>query len=165
MDQDHPFERNRVLAVLFQSMADLLDIRRANPHRIKAYRRGAETLLRLDKDVAVVAQQGALQQLPGIGRDLSAKIEEFLKTGAIQAYEALHTPLPPEVMAWTRLPGLSDMLVQHLYFKLGIHTLPDLETLVRSHLLRTLPGFTDSEENLLRAMEAAKAQDKTPQEP
>jgi DNA polymerase (family X) len=158
MPQNHPIERNHVLAMLFHSIADLLDIRRENPHRIKAYRRGAETLLHLDDDVAVVAQRGALQQLPGIGRDLSAKIEEFLKTGTIQAYEALKAQLPPDVTAWTNLPGLSDTLVQHLYFKLGIRTLADLETLVRSHLLRTLPGFNDSEEGLLMAIEATKAE-------
>ncbi len=154
MRQNHPIERNRVLATLFQSMATLLDIRRENPHRIKAYRRAAQTLLRLDDDVAVAAQQGTLQELPGIGRDLAAKIEEFLKTGTIQAYEVLKTPLPPDVVAWTHLPGFSDTLVQHLYFKLGIRTLPDLETLVRSHLLRTLPGVNVSEDELLAAIES-----------
>ncbi|MGH7231887.1 MAG: histidinol-phosphatase [Nitrospiraceae bacterium] len=162
MPHDRPRENNRVVAALFQSIAGLLEIRRENPHRIKAYRRGAAELLRLEEDVADVAQRGALQGIPGIGRDLAAKVVEFLRTGTIQAHEALNTPLPSEVADWTNLPGLSDMLVQHLYFKLGIRTLPDLDKLVRSHLLRTLPGISVCEEDLLAAIEArtAEAKDK-----
>lgn len=82
---------------------------------------------------------------------------EFLKTGTIQAYEELKSPLPPEIEAWTTLPGLSEAVVQHLYFKLGIRTLDDLEALVRTHLLRTLPGMTASEEDLLVAIQAKRA--------
>ncbi|MER3424031.1 MAG: histidinol-phosphatase [Nitrospiraceae bacterium] len=149
-------ETNKSLAALFQSIADLLEIRRDNPHRIRAYRRGAESLLNLREDVGAMARRGELRQIPGIGRDLSLKIEEFLATGRIQAYEALKTPLPPEIAMWTSLPGLSEHVVQHLYFRLGIRTLSDLETLVRSHMLRTLPGFTGSEEDLLSAIKAKK---------
>ncbi|MES4785406.1 MAG: histidinol-phosphatase, partial [Nitrospiraceae bacterium] len=113
-------ETNKSLAALFQSIADLLEIRRDNPHRIRAYRRGAESLLNLREDVGAMARRGELRQIPGIGRDLSLKIEEFLATGRIQAYEALKTPLPPEIAMWTSLPGLSEHVVQHLYFRLGI---------------------------------------------
>jgi DNA polymerase (family 10) len=149
-------EANRALAQLFLLMADKLAARRENPHRIRAYRRAAEALVNLEEDVQAVAKRGSLQEIPGIGRDLSAKILEFLKTGTIQAYEDLKSPLPPEIEAWTALPGLSEAVVQHLYVKLGIRTLEDLEALVRTHLLRTLPGVTASEEDLLAAIEARR---------
>jgi DNA polymerase (family 10) len=158
-------ETNKTLAGLFQSMADLLEVRRKNPHRIRAYRRGAESLLHLSEDVAVVAQRGELRGIPGIGRELSSKIEEFLATRAIQSYENLKTPLPTEIAAWTALPGLSELVVQHLYFRLGIRTLTDLETLVRSHLLRTLPGVTASEDDLLAAIKVGKAEGRNGSEP
>lgn len=147
-------DTNRTLAELFQAMAELLTIRRANPHRIRAYRRAAESVTGLQEDVAAVAARGELQRIPGIGRDLSKKIQEFLKTGTIESYEELNISLPPEIAAWTALPGLSDTVVQHLYFRLGIRTLTDLETLVRSRLLRTLPGVTASDEDLLAAIQA-----------
>ncbi|MEW6544014.1 MAG: histidinol-phosphatase [Nitrospirota bacterium] len=147
---------NRAIAQIFLAMADMLAARRANPHRVRAYRRAAESLAGLEEDVRAVAQRGALQEIPGIGRDFSGKIEEFLKTGRIQSYEELKRPLPPDVAAWTDLPGLSEAVVQHLYFKLGIRTLDDLEALVRSHLLRTLPGATASEEELLAAIRRSR---------
>lgn len=149
---------NRTVATLFQSMADQLEARRENPHRIRAYRRAAESILRLNDDIAAITQRGGLKEVSGIGKDLAAKIEEFLKTGSIQAYEQLKRPLPPDIAAWLTLPGLTDMAVQHLYFRLGIATLDDLETLVRSHLLRTLPGVVVMEEKLLAAIATLKAE-------
>jgi len=151
------YENNQRLAALFRSMADLLATQRANPYRVRAYRRAADTLLATDEDVTAIALRQGLEELDGIGKDLADKIREFLDTGTIRAYEEMKTPLPPEVKDWATLPGLSESLVTYLYFRLGIRTLPDLEQLIRSHLLRTLPGFSGSEERLL---DAIRQQDK-----
>jgi DNA polymerase (family 10) len=148
---------NRSLATVFSAMADLLGSSaskapRTNSYRIRAYRRAAELIASLPEDLATIAARQELQTLPGIGRDLSARIEEFLRTGTIQAYEQLKTPLPQEVQGWCRLPGLSEPVVHLLYFRLGIRTLSDLEALTRSHMLRTLPGVMISEDTLLEAI-------------
>lgn len=148
---------NEELAAIFLRMADLLRGQQANPYRIRAYRRAAETLTSLVEDVAQIEGRGELERIDGIGKDLANKIREFLRTGAIQSYEALKRPLPPEVQPWTSLPGLSETLVQHLYFRLNIRDLDDLAGLVRSHLLRTLPSFGGDEESLLQAIDALRA--------
>ena len=146
-------EHNQQLAALFRSIAELLAAQRANPYRVRAYRRGADALLALDEDVAEVARRQALEEIDGIGCDLSEKIEEFLKTGKILTLETLRMPLPEHVKSWARLPGLSESLVAYLYNRLSIATLADLEALVRSHMLRTVPGFSGSEEILLEAID------------
>jgi DNA polymerase (family 10) len=146
-------ENNQRLAALFRSMADRLSSQRANPYRVRAYRRAADALLALEEDVATVAERQELEDIDGIGTDLGKKIEEFLETGTIRAYEELQTPLPVEVRSWATLPGLSESLVAYLYYRLGIRTLPDLDQLIRSHLLRTLPSFSGSEEHLLQAVQ------------
>lgn len=146
-------DNNQHLATLFRSMADLLSAQRANPYRVRAYRHAADALLALEEDVAVVAQRQGLEEIDGIGTDLAKKIEEFLETGKIRSYEELKTPLPEEVKSWATLPGLSDSLVSYLYFRLSIKTLPDLAQLIQSHLLRTLPSFSGSEETLLQAVQ------------
>jgi DNA polymerase (family 10) len=143
---------NTALAELFRSMAQLLAARKANPHRVRAYQRAAEVLRGWPEDVAAVSARGKLQEIPGIGKELSGKIEEFLQTGRIRAHEDLKVPLPDSVAGWTALPGLSESVVDYLYFRLGIRTLSDLEALVRSHLLRTLPGVSVPEEELLAAI-------------
>jgi DNA polymerase (family 10) len=145
-------QNNQHIATLFRSIADLLATQRANPYRVRAYRRAADSLLALEEDVEEVARRKALEDIDGIGKDLSEKIEEFLRTGNIHTLEALKTPLPDQVRSWAQLPGLSESLVVYLYSRLNIQTLPDLEQLVRSHMLRTVPGFSGSEEALLQAI-------------
>jgi DNA polymerase (family 10) len=149
-------QHNEQVAALFRSMAELLAAQRANPYRVRAYRRAADALLALGEDVAAVAQRHALQEIDGIGKELSEKIEEFLKTGKILALDALKMPLPEHVKDWAMLPGLSESLVAYLYSRLNIVTLSDLEQLVRSHMLRTVPGFSGSNEALLLAIQALR---------
>jgi len=153
---------NQQLASLLQSIANQLEARRDNPHRIRAYRRAADMIRSLSDDIATVAVRGELRAIQGIGKDLAAKIEEFLKTGTIHIYEQLRRPLPPEIADWLSLPGLSEPAVQELYFRLGIRSLEDLESLVRSHLLRTLPGVTAPEEELLVAIQKLRGEIKAP---
>ncbi len=145
-------EQNQALAAIFQHMADTLAGRQANPHRVRAYRKAAELLAQLAEDVGDLADQRRLEELPGIGKELSAKIREYLETGTIRAYEELKHPLPPEVLEWTKLPGLTEPIVQHLYFRLGMQSLEDVAALAKSHMLRTLPGFAGDESALLTAI-------------
>lgn len=151
-------QHNQQIAALFRSIAELLATQRANPFRVRAYRRGADSLLALEEDVAEIAKRKALEDIEGVGKDLAEKIEEFLRTGKIQILETLKTPLPDQVKNWVRLPGLSESLVAYLYSRLNIATLADLEQLVRSHMLRTIPGFSGSEEALLQAIETLRRQ-------
>ena len=146
-------QHNVQLAGLFRSIAELLAAQRANPYRVRAYRRGADALMGLDEDIAEVAQSEALEEIEGIGRDLSEKIQEFLRTGKIALLETLRIPLPEHIREWAGLPGLSESLVAYLHSRLNIGTLADLEQLVRSRMLRTVPGFSGSDEDLLTAIE------------
>ncbi|HZS10909.1 MAG TPA: histidinol-phosphatase [Nitrospirales bacterium] len=151
-------ESNRALAQIFSSMADLLVGRGDNPHRVRAYRRAVDSLMALTEDVRAIAARGGLREIPGVGKELAAKIEEYLATGQVGSYESLKTPLPAEAVPWTQLPGMTEPLIQYLYVRLGVRSLDDLAALVRSHLLRTLPGFTGTEEALLAAIEELNAQ-------
>ena len=151
-------DSNHTLANLFLSMAELLKKREENPYRIRAYRRAADTIANLESPIAELVRAGDLRTLPGIGKDLETKIQEYVETGAIQAYEELTTPLPPAIRQWSTLPGLSDPIVHDLYYRLGIRTLDDLETLVRSHMLRTRPGVGVTAEELLAAIQRLREQ-------
>ena len=110
----------------------------------------------MEEDIAKMAEQRELQTIPGIGKELSLKIEEFLASGTIRTYEELKTPLPTEVLSWINFPGFSEPLVQDLYFRLGIKTLDDLEKLVRSHLLRTIPGMDTATEEILARIQSQR---------
>ena len=148
---------NQNLMALFLSMAGLLASRGENPYKVKAYRRAGESLKSLQADVSELANRGELQTIPGIGKELSIKIQEFLSTGRIRAYEELKTPLPASVREWVTLPGFSEPIVHDLVFRLGITTLEDLEALAQSHLLQTLPGLGTRGEEILTAIQKKRA--------
>lgn len=148
--------QNHKLATLLTAIANLLATRGENQYRIRAYRRAAESVLQLTEGINAIAQRGELLTIPGIGKDLSSKIEEFLSSGSMRTYEELKSPLPLDVKTWVDLPGFSEPLVHDLYFRLRITTLDDLEQLVRSHLIRTLPGTIVHTEEVLQAIQVRR---------
>lgn len=147
---------NQDLMALFLSMAGLLASKGENPYKVKAYRRAADSLKSLQENVTGLAERGELQTIPGIGKELSAKIQEFLSTGRIRAYDELKTPLPESVREWVNLPGFSEPVVHDLFFRLGITTWEDLEALAQSHLLQTLPGLGTRGEEILNAIRSKR---------
>ena len=68
---------NEDIAVIFDEMADLLEIEDANPFRVRAYRNAARTIRGLGRELKEMVAQGEdLTRLPGIGKDLAAKIRQ-----------------------------------------------------------------------------------------
>ncbi len=148
---------NQDLAALFASMAGLLASRSENPYKVKAYQRAADSLRNLQEDVGDYAERGELRSISGIGKELEIKIQEFLGTGRIRAYEELKTPLPETVREWVNLPGFSEPIVHDLFFRLGMTTWQDLEALAQSHLLQTLPGLGGRSEEILEAIRSKRS--------
>src|SRR5208283_1752208 len=97
--------KNREVAKIFSEMADLLELKGDNPFRIRAYRRAAMNIEALTKNIEEIAHEELLN-IPGIGRDLTDKMEEYLKTGSIQAYEELKHELPEGLSTLLSIPGL-----------------------------------------------------------
>lgn len=149
---------NQKVAAVFDEMADLLDIQGANPFRVRAYRNAARTMQGLGKDVSDLVAQGLdLKTLPGIGKDLAAKIVEIRETGSLKALEALRTQVPPSLEELLQIPGLGPRRVQSLYNSLNVQTLDGLEHAIRAGKLRELHGFgVKIEQQILAAITARR---------
>src|SRR5512135_102672 len=106
--------KNLDIANIFNTMADLLEIRDENPFRIRAYRKAAFNLGSLGEDVALLSKE-EMMEIPGIGGDLAGKIEEYVTTGRIQAYEQLKKEVPESLATLLRVPGLGPKTVSLLY--------------------------------------------------
>lgn len=89
---------NREVAQLFSDVADMLSIRGDNVHRVLAYRRAAEAVETLGRDINQVYAEGTLTDIPGIGETLAEKIEEMLTTGKLEFYERLAKDIPPSLV-------------------------------------------------------------------
>src|ERR1700687_3404739 len=80
---------NREIADIFETTADLLQLKGENIHRVLAYRRAAESIRELPRDVRTVAAEGKLTDIEAIGPTLAEKIEEMINTGRLEFFENL----------------------------------------------------------------------------
>jgi DNA polymerase (family 10) len=153
---------NEEIAHAFDEIADLLEIEEANPYRVRAYRNAARSLRGLGREVAELLADGEdITLLPGIGKDLAAKIQEMLETGKVRALDELHKEVPMSVEALLQIPGLGPKRVKALYHSLGIKSVKQLEQAVRAGKVRSLPGFgVGIEHNILAVIEANRGIEK-----
>jgi DNA polymerase (family 10) len=133
---------NAEIAEIFNTMASLLDIEGANTFRIRAYRTAAYTLENLSQNVSdMVGQNSDLSELPGIGKDLAAKIEEIVRTGTLSQLKEIEKETPPSLLELMKMPGLGPKRVKLLYKERGIKDLTGLKAALKSGSLDTLSGF------------------------
>ncbi len=145
-----PKVTNREVAALFQTIADMLELKGENIHRVLAYRRGAETIASLARDINAVYVEGKLTELPYIGETLATKIEELLTTGKLAFFERLADEIPPGLVEMLRVPGLGPKRI-HLFWKeLGITSMDELKAAAEAGKLRTLPGMGAKSEAKIR---------------
>src|SRR5690606_42165795 len=96
---------NREIAAIFSTVADMLELKGENIHRVLAYRRAAETLASLARDIQAVYKENALTDLPHIGPTLAENIAELIEPGELEIYNRLKTEVPPEAVADRAGPG------------------------------------------------------------
>lgn len=133
---------NAEIARLFDRYADLLEVQDANPFRVRAYRNAARVVAGSARSMAELLAEGCdLAELPGIGKDLAAKIETIVRTGGLPPLAELETRVPGTLSDLMQLPGLGPKRVKLLYRELGIRSHEDLKRALRSGALQALPGF------------------------
>lgn len=144
---------NLAIARVLAEIGDLLEIKNENPFKIRAYRNAAETIAHHPDRVATLPPAERLQ-LPGVGKDLAAKIGELVDTGAIGYHQELLQEFPPTILDLLHLQGVGPKTVALLYHHLGIRTLEELEAAARDGRLRQLKGMGAKKEGqILKALE------------
>ncbi len=145
--------RNLEIAKVFSDISDLLEIQEENPFRIRAYRRAAQNLESLAEDVASVAARGDLMEIPGIGKDLSAKIQEYLEKGTVRLLEDLKKEIPEGLIQLMNIQGVGPKKAKLFFDELDIIDLEGLERAAMEGKLRVLPGMgTKSEAKILKGI-------------
>ena len=82
---------NKKLAQILNEIAELLEIKGV-AYKPRAYRKAALALEELKKDISIIYKKGGakeVDEIPGVGKSITKKIEEYLKKGKIKYYEEL----------------------------------------------------------------------------
>ena len=133
---------NTQVAERLRQAAELLQAQGANPFRVGAYRKAADSVERVEGSLhTLFAAQGraGLDALPGIGPGIASAIAEMLETGRWAQLERLRGSLDPATLFRT-VPGIGPELAQRIHDALGIETLEALEVACHEGRLEEVEG-------------------------
>jgi putative hydrolase len=144
---------NQSIADRLREGADLLEQQKANPFRVSAYRRAADEVAALSRDLPeMLSTEGpeGLIALPGIGKGIAAVIVEILDTGRWNQLERLRGTLEPEKL-FQAVPGLGPRLAREIHDRLHVDTLEALEAAAHAGRLESVPGIGSRRAASIRA--------------
>jgi len=151
--------KNQEIAKIFYEIAEYLKMENV-AFRPYAYQKVAFNLENLEQDVEKIYKKEGLkglEKIPGVGKHLALKIEEYLEKGKIKYYEKLKKKSPVDLGELTAVEGLGPKKIKTLYQKLGIRNVKDLEKAAKSHKIAPLFGFGEkTEKNILESIEFLK---------
>jgi hypothetical protein len=137
-----PLPDNEQIAAWLRQAAELLHAQHANPFRVGAYRKAADSVAQCTESVrGLFAAQGirGLDALPGVGPGIAAAIAEMLQTGRWAQLERLRGTLDPALLFQT-VPGIGPEFAQRIHDALNVETLEALEAAAHDGRLETVQG-------------------------
>jgi DNA polymerase (family X) len=153
--------RNGEVVEQLELLADLLELEGEQAFRVLAYRRAAQRVGETGGSIAQLALDGRAKELQGIGKTIEEKIVQIVEKGEIEALTKRRQRVPPDVVAFMRLPGLGPKTARRIWLELGVSTLADLRAAAEQERLRTLTGLGPKiEENVLKALKEQRAKPK-----
>jgi DNA polymerase (family 10) len=150
---------NAEIAALFYRIGDILDIQGEIVFKIVAYRRAADAIEHVGRDIREIWQGDPknLRGIPGIGKEISEKIDEILRTGTLAYYAKISKDIPPGLLELLTIPDVGPKKVARLWKELKITNIDKLEKAARAGKLKELRGFGDkSEEKILAGIAAQR---------
>src|SRR5213593_2644441 len=139
--------KNANIAKVMRDLGFLTEIGEDDPNaqfRSRAYYGAAGTIASLPEDVADIYGKNGIKvllEIPSVGKNIAAKIEEYIKTGKMRTLEELKAKIPIKIDELYGIEGIGPKTIKALYDKLQVKDLSDLEKAAREGRLQAVPGF------------------------
>ncbi|MBU2639280.1 MAG: DNA polymerase/3'-5' exonuclease PolX [Nanoarchaeota archaeon] len=150
---------NQEISKIFYEIAEIYNLKNVQ-WKPMAYNKAARVIENLPDDLkAIYKKEGlkGLDAIPGIGKSMSKKIEEYIKTGKIKKYIELKKSIPKGLVKLMEIQGIGPKKASKLYKKLRIENLKDLEKAIRKGKVKNLEGFgSKSEEDIQESVKLFK---------
>jgi DNA polymerase (family 10) len=151
--------KNQEVAQLLFEIGEFLDLQEI-PFKPAAYQQAAIAIDNMEEDVSDLYKKEGIKglgKIPGVGKSIAEKIEEFLKTGKIKYIKELKKATPIDLEQLTKVEGLGVKRIKKLWKELGVRNLKDLEKALDDHKVAPLFGFGEKiEENILESIQFLK---------
>ena len=148
---------NSQVAQVFNTLADMLEIQGEVVYKVLAYRRAAENIAGLARDIGELHQAGQLRSIPGVGEAIAEKIDSLLTTGSFDLLDRARAEVPAGIVELLRVQDVGPRKARLFWKELGITGVAQLEAAAREGKLRELAGMgAKSEAKILANIEAFK---------
>jgi len=144
---------NQAIAERLREVAELLHAQGANPFRVGAYRRAADTIATLGNDIRDIFEREGpegLDAIPGVGKGIASAVSELLVTGRWGQLERLRGEVDA-VRLFQTVPGIGEDLARRIHDTLGVDTLASLEVAAHDGRLTGVPGIGPRRAAAIRA--------------
>ena len=134
---------NRQIAEIFLKIADTLELKNENIFKVRAYRTAAQNITGLTRQLSEIYEEdpSKIGDIPGIGKDLKAKIIELIETGELKFYDELITTFPPGFIDLLNISRLGPKKLRKLQEELGVEDIEDLEKACKTGKLEKIEGM------------------------
>ena len=136
---------NRRAADLFYDLALAMELQ-GERWRANSYLKAARSIEELTENLRSVSERGELRRIEGVGESIEAKVEEFLRTGRIEALESVRGLLPEDLELLRGVPSLGTRRLADLDLLLGVRSVDDLLRAIYEGRLSELPEFGEEVE-------------------
>ncbi|HJM67622.1 MAG TPA: helix-hairpin-helix domain-containing protein [Candidatus Thalassarchaeaceae archaeon] len=152
-----PFHSKSNVIMVLEQVGVLLELKGANPFRVRSYQNASRTLGALEEDLWVVTSEGRLTDVKGIGKGIAGLIAEALTEGTWGEMWALYTSVPPGLIQMLAIPGLGPKRIKQFHEELGIESIEQLKVSAENGELRGLSRMGEkSEQKVLDGIELLK---------
>jgi DNA polymerase (family X) len=151
---------NEDIARRFNRMASMMEVRGEDPFRLRSYRMAAEAIETWPTPMKEIAQQegaAGLQEIPGVGKAIAAKIIELLEKGTFDAWDRLTAETPETVLDLLELPGVGPKTAATFHQKFKITSVEDLRKFAAGGGLEMIDGIGPKSAERIRAALARKS--------
>jgi DNA polymerase (family X) len=147
---------NKAIIDKLNELADILDIKGESQFRVRAYRNAARSLSGVTRSLAeMVALNEDISLLPGIGKSMSEKIEEIVKTGELRQLKELKKQIPDTLVEIMKLEQLGPQRTKILSEELNIRSIEELKIAAKAGKIEHVKGFgKKTAEKILKEIES-----------
>jgi len=152
---------NKEVARLLKEVSAALEVKGGNSFKIAAYDRVSVAIEHATSEVKDLWDDKKLQEIPGIGVNLAAHLDELFRTGKVKHFERIFGNLPPAMFEFLEIPGVgpktAHKLAQELEIKEAKTAIPRLKKALKAGKLRKIEGFGEqSEKDILEGLKSLK---------
>jgi DNA polymerase (family 10) len=144
---------NKAIAAVLREVALYKELKGENPFKVRAFEGAAHSVETHPEEVALLAKEGTLETIKGVGKGVAEVIREYIEVGHSSQLEQLRSSFPQSIAELFRVPGMGPKKIKAVWESLGVSSIGELEYACMENRLISLEGFGEkSQEKILKAI-------------